>query len=489
MTAKPPSDPPSPFPALSTGSLATDLLHDGSPWRPWRFDSLPDYPFPRLRALLNGIEPGRPPIDLAIGEPKHPFPPLVQEILSRSMEGYGRYPPNQGTPAFRQACHRWLNRRYGLDPDFLDPDRQILPLNGTREGLFMAAQIVAGHKQSPGAGSSGQGPSQPCRPAILMPDPFYQCYAGAAVGVGAEPVMVPTCPETDHLPDLGTIDPALLARTIAFYVCSPANPQGTVASLEYWCRLIRLAEQHDFLILADECYAEIYDQDPPPGILEAAFQKNLQIERILGFHSLSKRSNVPGLRSGFVAGGKTPMDRLMRVRSYGGAPSPFPVLEAAAALWDEDNHAAENRQRYRAKVDLAADCLGDRFGFYRPPGGFFLWLDMAQTGMTGEEAALHLWRSQGVRVLPGAYLSALAPTGAQAGTLAGPQANAGPGTVGGAKEGTVGVGAETGSDENLAAGSDQKDQNAGLATRYVRLALVHDESVTEDALRRLVAAF
>lgn len=360
----------------------------------WRYESLPEYAFPRLRALLGDVPPGADPIDMSIGEPRHPFPAFVGTILSDAQAGYGRYPPPAGTPEFRSACTDWLTRRYHLPPGQIEPELHIMALNGTREGLFAAPQALTGAKTEGGQ-----------RPVILIPNPFYQCYAAAALAVGAEPVFLDATPDTGHLPDFWSLPSDLLARTAAVYLCSPANPQGVAADRGYWTSLMELAQRFDFAVLADECYTEIYDKVPPVGILEATAQTNPQMRRILSFHSLSKRSNLPGLRSGFVVGDRALISRLIKLKSYGGAPSPLPVLAAAAKTWQDDAHVEENRRRYRAKIDLAADRLKGRFGFFRPPGGFFLWLEMTETGLTGEEAALELWRGAGLRTLPGAYLA------------------------------------------------------------------------------------
>ncbi len=400
----------------------------------WTFNCLPDYAFPRLRSLLKDLEPGLQPIDLALGEPKHPFPAFVTDCLARHAADYGRYPPPFGTPDFLEACAAWLTRRYGLAPGAIDPAAQISALNGTREGLFMAAQTLAGHKSSVPGG-----------PVVLMPNPFYQCYAAAAVSIGAEPVFLPATEQTGHLPDLDAIAPALLARTVAVYLCSPANPQGTVANRAYWHKLIQCAEEYDFAVFADECYAEIYDTTAPPGVLEVACgeENGGSAKRVLAFHSLSKRSNLPGLRSGFVAGDASLIARLRKLRSYGGAPSPLPVLAAATAAWSEDAHVEDNRALYRAKIDVAEACLADRFGFFRPPGGFFLWLNTARHGLSGEEAAMRLWREAGLRVLPGAYLA----------------------------RGTA----------------EDRTPTANPGADHIRLALVQDIQVTTEAMSRLIA--
>ena len=357
-----------------------------------RLALLPDYPFDQLRSLLNPLEPapGLEPILMSLGEPQHPYPELVAETLAAHGHLYGKYPPVAGTPEFREAVVGWLNRRYGLADGMLDAALNVSPVAGTREGLFMCAFLAV-----PEAKAGGQ-------PAVLIPNPFYQCYAGAAVAAGAEPVYVAAARETDFLPDFQALPEALLARTALVYLCSPANPQGTVAGLDYLMELVRLARAHDFVLVMDECYAEIYDTSPPPGVLEACAGLGGGLENVLAFHSLSKRSNVPGLRSGFVVGDPKLIRLFLRLREYGGNPSPLPTCATATALWREEAHVEANRALYREKFDMAARALGNRFGFYRPAGGFFLWLDVGD----GEAAARKLWSEAAVRVLPGGYLTA-----------------------------------------------------------------------------------
>ncbi len=358
---------------------------------PARFHDLPDYAFPRLRALLDAHAPGGDPVAMSIGEPTHPYPGFVAEILAANADGYGRYPPNEGTPALRVACAGWLGRRYGV---MLDPDRAILPLNGTREGLFMACLALCPERKN-GA-----------RAAVLLPNPFYQAYAAAALAAGAEPIYVNATAETGHLPDFAALPRETLDRAAVVYLCSPANPQGAVASRAYWAGLLALAEKHDFRIFADECYSEIWRDAPPPGALAAARDAGADPERVLAFHSLSKRSNLAGLRSGFCAGGPQAIAALLRLRSYGGAPMPLPA-QAAAACWDDEDHVVVNRKLYAEKYALADAILGNLPGYAAPEAGFFLWLRVGD----GEAAALRLWREAGVRALPGAYLSRPTPQG------------------------------------------------------------------------------
>ncbi|WP_084860881.1 aminotransferase class I/II-fold pyridoxal phosphate-dependent enzyme [Salibaculum halophilum] len=358
---------------------------------PERFSNLPAYAFPRLRSLLNPVEPGDEPLTMTIGEPQHPFPAWVGEVLSDALSGLGKYPPNDGAPELLAAITGWLQRRYSVT---ITPDR-VMALNGTREGLYNAAMALCPETKT------GQ------RPVVLSPNPFYQVYAVAALSVGAEPVFVPATADSGHLPDFAGLDPETLDRTAIAYICSPANPQGAVASREYWAELLALAEKHDFRVFADECYSEIYRDAPPPGILEAVAETGTDPERVVVFHSLSKRSNLPGLRSGFVASGPENIRRIRQLRAYAGAPLPLPLQRVAEQVWSDEAHVAENRALYREKYALADEILGDVPGYTGPEAGFFLWLPVADS----EAAALELWSETGVRVLPGKYLSRPGPAG------------------------------------------------------------------------------
>jgi aspartate/methionine/tyrosine aminotransferase len=359
---------------------------------PQRFSDLPEYAFPRLRRLLAGHAPGGPEVAMSIGEPKHPLPALVARTVAEHAHEYALYPPNDGTPDLRAAIADWVAVRYGVA---LDPDTQIVALNGTREGLFNAALALSPETK---AGA---------RPAVLMPNPFYQAYGAAALAAGAEPVTVPATAENGFLPDFAALSAAVLDRATLLYLCSPSNPQGAVADDAYWRSLIALAERHDFRVIADECYAEIYRDAAPTGALQVAQDSGADPERVVIFHSLSKRSNAPGLRSGFAAGGPRTIGAMSRLRAYGGAPSPLPLQRAAAALWRDEEHVIASRALYRAKYGLADRILGEMPGYTSPKAGFFLWLRVGD----GEAAAVCLWREAGVRVLPGGYLGREAPGG------------------------------------------------------------------------------
>ena len=352
---------------------------------PERFSNLPDYAFPRLRKLLDAHAPGGDPIAMTIGEPRHPMPDFVGPILAANLAGFAVYPPNDGTPELLSAITGWIQRRYGAS---LAQD-QVMVLNGTREGLFNAC--VALCPETKGGKT----------PVVLMPNPFYQVYAVAALSVGAEPVYVPATAATGFLPDYASLPPAVLDRVTIAYLCSPANPQGAVASRAYWRDLLALAEKHDFIIFADECYSEIWRSAPPPGALEVAAEMGANPERVFTFHSLSKRSNLPGLRSGFVAGGPQGIAQMRKLRSFAGAPLPLPIQHVSEAAWADEAHVIENRALYQDKFRAADAIFAGLQGFECPEGGFFLWLPVED----GEAAALKLWRETGVRVLPGAYLS------------------------------------------------------------------------------------
>ncbi|TCO69632.1 aminotransferase class I/II-fold pyridoxal phosphate-dependent enzyme [Rhodovulum euryhalinum] len=353
---------------------------------PERFSNLPDYAFPRLRRLLDAHVPGGAVVHMTIGEPQHAFPDWVAGIVAGHVAEFGRYPPNEGTPELLSAIAAWVERRYGVR---LNPATQIAPLNGTREGLFNAALALCPEEKR------GQ------RPAMLIPNPFYQVYAVAALALAVEPVYLPATAESGFLPDYAALPPELLDRVAIAWLCSPSNPQGAVADRGYWADLIRLAERHDFRIFADECYSEVYRDTPPPGALEVAREIGADPERVVVFHSLSKRSNLPGLRSGFCAGGPESLAHIKRLRSYAGAPLPLPLQRVAEQVWADEAHVAASRALYQRKYAIADEIFGDVSGYHPPQAGFFLWLPVPD----GEAAALKAWRETGVRVLPGAYLS------------------------------------------------------------------------------------
>lgn len=396
------------------------------PFPPGDLGRLIQSPFARLRSLLEGIEPGRPPIDMTIGEPRHGIPDLLAGALQAEFGGYGKYPPVQGTPELLGAIGAWIERRYPLLRGAIAPARHIMPLSGTREGLFSAIFPAVARK-------SGGG-----RPAVLMPNPFYQAYLAAAVAAGAEPVFLAAEAENGFLPDLGAIPEEVLARTAVFYLASPANPQGSVASPAFLEQAIGLAREHNFLLFLDECYSEIYSAAPPPGGLEAAFRLGGDFANVLVFNSLSKRSNVPGLRSGFIAGDESFLAAYFRFRNVAAPQMPLPVQHASAALWAEETHVEASRALYARKLAAAREILGGKLEFADPAGAFFLWPKTDHLG-GGEAAAKTFWKECGVKVLPGTYL----------------------------------------------AQTDLTGHNPGAA--YIRVALVDDLDLTREALGRLAS--
>jgi N-succinyldiaminopimelate aminotransferase len=393
---------------------------------PTRLDDLVRSPFARLTLLLEGTAPGAPPLDLSLGEPKALMPTFLGPTLQEHLHEFGRYPPIRGIALLREAIVGWLGRRYPGLKGRIDPDTQVLPLNGSREGLFSAIFPALARKP------------QIERPAVLIPNPFYQAYAAAAAAAGAAPVFLPGTAEAGFLPKLDAIDEALLQRTVAFYLCTPSNPQGAVADRSYLAQAIALARRFDFLIFADECYSEIYGDIPPPGTLETAHADTGSLANVVAFQSLSKRSGLPGLRSGFVAGDPDFIAAFGRFRNVACPQVPLPVQHVSAKAWADERHVEEGRALYRQNFAIASQLLEGRYGYRQPEGSFFLWLKMAGFG-GGEAAAKTLWKGCGVRVLPGAYLAQAEPDGVNPGT------------------------------------------------DYIRVALVHDADTTREALTRLVA--
>ncbi len=352
---------------------------------PERFSNLPAYAWPRLRALLDPVPAGGEPVNLTIGEPRHAFPAFVPEIIAAHAEEFGNYPDNDGTPELLDSISAWLKRRFGVDV----PEAQIMALNGTREGLYNAAMALLPERKN-GA-----------TPVVLIPNPFYQVYAIGAISVAAEAKFLNATAATGFLPDLTALDAATLDRTSALYLCSPANPQGAVASPDYWREALALAEKYDFRIFSDECYSEVWRDEKPVSGLQMAAEVGADPERVVIFHSLSKRSNLPGLRSGFVASGPENIRRIRQLRAYAGAPLPMPIQYASARVWADEAHVEASRQRYLKKFDIANEVFDGIGGAGAPEAGFFLWLPVED----GEAVTLRLWRETGVRVLPGAYLS------------------------------------------------------------------------------------
>lgn len=359
-----------------------------------RFADMPASPFARLNSLLAPLTPSGDPVLLSLGEPRHPIPEFVAPILAQHINDFGRYPPIMGTIGFRDAVKSWLIRRFDLPIDALDADHNIMPVNGTREALLTLPLVTTPPKKN------GK------QPLILMPNPFYQCYAAGALAAGAKPVYVSATAASNHLPDFAGLSQETLSQTSMIYACSPANPQGALMSLEDLKTLITLARHHHFVLAVDECYADIYDKTPPASALQACLSlptpaNGDPFSNVIVLHSLSKRSSLPGLRSGFIAGDKALMSKLRGFRNIAAPQTPLPLLAVATAAWNDDAHAAENRKLYQQKIDIAETILGTQFDFFRPAGGFFLWLNVGD----GIDATKKLWEQGALKVLPGTYLA------------------------------------------------------------------------------------
>lgn len=346
-------------------------------------------PFVRTTELLAPYQPAKPLITLSVGEPQHPVPDFVGPVLARHTAEFGRYPMAKGIEPFRRAVATWLSSRFQL-PRPVDPESEVLVLNGSREGLFFAA-ITAARYVAPRKG----------RPAVLMPNPFYPAYGAGARAAGCEQIHLPTTLANGFLPDLDAIDEATWARTVAFFIASPANPQGSVASRAYFARLKGLADRFGFMILSDECYSEIYTREAPGSMLECA---GPDFRNVVAFQSLSKRSNLPGMRVGFAAGDRKFLAAFLELRNVAAPQVPVPLQHVAVAAYGDEAHVEENRRLYRIKFDFADQILGNRYGYKRPAGGFCVWLDVSDRG-GDEETTVRLYRDAGVRVIPGSYLA------------------------------------------------------------------------------------
>ncbi|HUN93022.1 MAG TPA: succinyldiaminopimelate transaminase [Burkholderiaceae bacterium] len=351
-------------------------------------DRLQPYPFERLRALLAGVVPpaGFEPTILSIGEPKHPTPRFIVEALCGAVGGLSSYPATAGEPRLREAIAAWVARRYAIPAP--DPQREVLPVSGSREALFAFAQAVVGRR----AGAR-----------VAMPNPFYQIYEGAALLAGADPLYLPTTADNGFRVDFSRVPDAEWANVQVAYVCSPGNPTGEVLTLEDWKLLFELSDRHGFVIAADECYSEIYFDDAPPlGALQAArMLGRAGYPRLVSFGSLSKRSSVPGLRSGFVVGDAALVSRFLLYRTYHGAALGPPIQAASVAAWGDEEHVAENRRLYDAKFRAVLPVIAAALPVERPPAAFYLWL---RTPIDDAEFARRLYAESNVTVLPGSFL-------------------------------------------------------------------------------------
>jgi N-succinyldiaminopimelate aminotransferase len=354
-------------------------------------DKLQPYPFEKLHALKAAVSPAdKEHIALSIGEPKHKPPGFVVEELITHLHGLANYPLTKGRVELRQAIAEWLSRRFSLPDGSVDAESHVLPVAGTREALFAFAQAVIDR-------TAGQ--------LVLSPNPFYQIYEGAALLAGAEPYFLNTSAENGFLPDLDSVPAEVWRRCQLIYLCTPGNPTGAVADTPYLQKLIKLADEHDFIIASDECYSELYfDEDsPPPGLLQAAAEMGRSdYARCVVFHSLSKRSNLPGLRSGFVAGDAEVLARFLKYRTYHGCALPPHTQAASIAAWNDEAHVKANRDLYRQKFDAVLRILKPVLKVERPDAGFYLW---PETPISDTDFAQQLFAQQNVTVLPGSYLS------------------------------------------------------------------------------------
>lgn len=359
-------------------------------------NTLQPYPFEKLAQLKAGITPPAtlPHIALSIGEPQHPAPAHVVQTLLAHMDGLSHYPTTKGIPALRETMAQWCTRRFSLT-QALNSETQILPVNGTREALFSFAQAVIDSKN---------------KPLVISPNPFYQIYEGAALLAGAEPYFLPCTTDNNFIPDFSSVPDAVWQRCQLLFICSPGNPTGSVMSMEQLQQLIRLAEQYDFIIASDECYSELYydEASPPAGLLQAASAMGSHnYSRCIVFHSLSKRSNLPGLRSGFVAGDAAIIEKFLLYRTYHGCAMPLQHQYASIAAWSDEAHVKENRITYAEKFSavleiLAEDIATQKISVTQPDAGFYLWLDVKGSDT---QFARALFAEKNITVLPGSYLS------------------------------------------------------------------------------------
>jgi N-succinyldiaminopimelate aminotransferase len=350
------------------------------------------YPFEKLRQLKEGLIPetDRYPIALFVGEPQHPVPEFIRSAIVDNLQDLKKYPTSLGIPELREAASAWLEARFGLKAGTVDPETQVLPVAGTREALFSFAQALIDPAE---------------QPIVLMPNPFYQIYEGAALLAGAEPHYLNTSATNRFVPEFDRVAEDTWRRCALIYICNPGNPTGAVMPMAQLQQLIDLAERHDFVIASDECYSEIYrdEHNPPPGLLQAAqAMNNDRFRNCVVFHSLSKRSNAPGLRSGFVAGDADIIAQFARYRSYHGCTLPLPTQKASIAAWSDEEHVRANRRLYREKFEAVGGILGDIWRMETPEAGFYLW---PETPVPDTEFTRELFLRQNITVLPGRFLS------------------------------------------------------------------------------------
>jgi len=350
-----------------------------------RFNNLKGYPFKRLNDLLKDITPidKKNINDMSIGQPLHDPPAFIKDILKKNIDKWKYYPPTNGIIELRNEYVNWLNKRFTLPKGFINLNKNVLSLAGTREGLFSIAISINS-------------------PRVILPNPFYQVYLGASIVANSKLEILNTSKQTGYLYDLEDLDRVLsLGENSLVYFCSPSNPQGAAASLEYWKEIIRIIRKRNAILISDECYVDIYTKEPPKGILEACKTMGESLSNILAFHSLSKRSNVAGIRSGFTVGDEKIINSFSKMRSYSAPTIPLPLQEVSIALWRDEKHVNENRVLYKEKFDYAEKILSKKNRISLPDGGFYLWLPVRSS----IELTREIWEKTGIKVMPGAYLS------------------------------------------------------------------------------------
>ncbi|MCK5666057.1 MAG: succinyldiaminopimelate transaminase [Thiotrichaceae bacterium] len=357
-------------------------------------DLLKPYPFQRLAELKKAIHPNAKlkHIPLSIGEPDHEPPDFVFDAINNNLDSLAQYPTIQGLPELRETLSNWIEKRNNLGDGQIDPETQVLPVNGTREALFSFAQAVINNKEKD--------------PLVIMPNPFYQIYEGAAILAGATPYFVNACERTYYIPEFNSIPTSIWQHCQLLYICTPGNPSGEIIDKQLMQHLIKLAYEHNFILASDECYSEIYqDEDRrPPGLLEAANDMGYRdFENLIVFNSLSKRSNVPGLRSGFVAGDKNLIEKFLLYRTYHGSAMSLPTQRASIACWNDEQHVKINRGLYRERFKAFVDILSPVLEIKAPPASFYIWLKVPHGD--DEQFTSSLFQEQHITVLPGSYLS------------------------------------------------------------------------------------
>lgn len=355
-----------------------------------QFDKISANPFQRLRKLIDGIQPSNNQniIDISLGEPQNNVPEFVSESIEEKKDLWGKYPPLKGTPSFRQSIKKWLDMRYNLNDDFINSDLNILPVSGTRAPLYLIASYAVSH-------------SEKKNPCILIPETSYHVYTGATIMAGADPVYIPIHQENSFLPTPEAVDKKDLERATLVYFCSPSNPHGTMADFSLIEKWLKAAQEYNFLVLFDECYSEIYRDQTAIGAIEVCQKNNDYLQKAIIVNSLSKRSGVPGLRSGFFLSNKVTCDHFSKLQGYGATLTPLPILAAAEKLWQDEAHVAINRDLYRQNFHIADDIFSSYKNFKTSQASFFLWLDVND----GEYFTKELWAKKGIKVLPGAYMT------------------------------------------------------------------------------------